>query len=65
MKSISIEKATHNAKAQSLEKENKDKVFYIILCNRTGNYYVDTNALLRTWEQLVGYYENGIYTDEN
>lgn len=65
MKSISIEKAKHNAKAQSLDKDNKDKAFYIILCKRTGNYYVDATALIRTWEQLVGYYENGIYTDEN
>lgn len=65
MKSISIEKAKHNAKAQSLDKQNKDVAFYIILCNRTGNYYADTNALLRTWEQLIGWYENGIYADEN
>jgi hypothetical protein len=65
MKTISIEKAKHNAKTQSLDKENKDLAFYIILCNRTGNYYVDNNGLIRTWEQLIGCYENGVYNAEN
>jgi hypothetical protein len=64
MKTISLEKAKHNAKAQSLYKENKDAFLYIILCNRTENFYLDTSSLIRVWEELVGYYINGVYTSE-
>ena len=53
------------AKSQSLETKYKDEAVYIIYCNRTEYFYIDTNSLLRNWEQLTGYYENGVYTAEN
>jgi hypothetical protein len=64
MKTTSIDEAKNYAKAQSLDKKNKNVALYIIHCNRTGNFYVDTNSLIRVWEQLVGSYINGIYTSE-
>lgn len=60
----SIDKAKNMAKAQSLRNESKDITIYIIYCNRTENYYVDTNGLIRHWEQLIGYYINGVFTSE-
>ena len=42
----------------------KDEAIYIIYCSRTEYFYVDTNSLIRLWEQLFGYYENGVYTAE-
>ena len=64
MKATTIEDAKIMAKDKSLEKQNKDEAIYIIYCNRTEYFYVDTNSLIRLWERLVGYYENGIYTAE-
>lgn len=65
MKTTIIEDAKSYAKAQSLDKKNKDVAMYIIQCNRTGSFYVDTDSLIRLWEQLVGWYVNGAYTAEN
>lgn len=65
MKAKSIDEAKNMAKSQSLETKYKDEAVYIIYCNRTEYFYIDTNSLLRTWEQLAGYYENGVYTAEN
>ncbi|MEA9412601.1 DNA-binding protein [Flavobacterium sp. PL02] len=60
----SLEGAKSHAKAKSIDKKYKDKTLYIIHCNRTGNFYVDTDSLIRVWEQLLGYYNNGVYTSE-
>jgi len=65
MKAKSIDEAKSMAKSQSLEKKSKDEAIYIIYCNRTEYFYIDTNSLLRKWEQLTGYCENGVYTAEN
>ncbi|RUT70206.1 DNA-binding protein [Flavobacterium cupreum] len=65
MKAKSIDEAKSMAKSLSLEKKYKNEAIYIIYCNRTEYFYIDTNSLLRTWEQLTGCYENGVYTDEN
>ena len=65
MKAKSIDEAKSMAKSQSLETKNEDEAVYIIYCNRTEYFYIDTNSLLRTWEQLTGYYENGVYIAEN
>nr|WP_199001430.1 DNA-binding protein [Flavobacterium sp. ASV13] len=65
MKAKSIAEAKSVAKSQSLETKYKDEAVYIIYCNRTEYFYIDTNSLLRTWEQLTGYYENGVYNAEN
>jgi glutamyl-tRNA reductase len=65
MKAKSIDEAKNMAKSQSLETKYKDEAIYIIYCNRTEYFYIDTNSLLRNWEQLTGYYENGVYNAEN
>ena len=65
MKAKSIDEAKNMAKSQSLETKYKDEAVYIIYCNRTEYFYIDTNSLLRNWEQLTGYYENGVYNTEN
>ena len=65
MKAKSIDEAKSMAKSQSLETKCKDEAVYIIYCNRTEYFYIDNNSLLRNWEQLKGYYENGVYTAEN
>lgn len=64
MKAKSKQEAKSYAKAQSLKKDYKDVPVYIIRCNRTALFYVDTDSLIRLWEQLIGYYLNGIFTDE-
>lgn len=64
MKVKSIDEAKSLAKSQSLETKYKDEAIYIIYCNRTEFFYIDTNSLIRLWEQLFGYYENGVYTAE-
>ncbi len=64
MKPTTIEEAMNMAKAKSLEKQYKDEAIYIIYCNRTKQYYVDTDSLIRLWELLIGYYENGVFTAE-
>lgn len=65
MKAKSIDEAKNMAKSQSLETKYKDEAIYIIYCNRTEYFYIDTNSLLRTWENLTGYYENGVYNAIN
>ena len=65
MKTKSIDEAKSMAKSQSLETKYKDEAVYIIYCNRTEYFYVDTDNLIRLWEQLIGCYENGVYTAEN
>lgn len=64
MKAKSIDEAKSLAKSQSLKTKYKDEAIYIIYCNRTEYFYVDTNSLIRVWEQLFGYYINGVYTSE-
>jgi hypothetical protein len=64
MKAKSKDEAKSYAKAQSLNKDYKDVAVYIIHCNRTAYYYVDTDSLIRMWEQLIGYYINGVFTSE-
>lgn len=64
MKTKLLEEAKSFAKKQSLDKKYEDVAIYIIRCNRTGHFYVDTNSLIRLWEQLLGYYVNGVYTLE-
>ena len=51
------------AKEKSLETQYRDEAIYIIYCNRTEYFYVDIDSLIRLWERLIGYYENGKYTD--
>ena len=64
MKVKSIDEAKSLAKSQSLETKYKDEAIYIIYCNRTEFFYIDKNSLIRLWEQLFGYYENGVYIAE-
>jgi hypothetical protein len=64
MKAKSIDEAKRLAKEKSLETQYKDEATYIIYCYRTKYFYVDTNSLIRLWEMLIGYYENGVYTEE-
>ncbi|WP_134091124.1 DNA-binding protein [Olivibacter sp. XZL3] len=65
MKAKSIEEAQSLAKSQSLETKYKDEAIHIIYCNKTEYFYVDRDGLIRLWEQLIGYYVNGVYTAEN
>lgn len=62
MKAKSIAEAKSLAKEKSLEAQHKGNVIYIIYCNRTEYFYIDTDSLIRLWERLIGYYENGVYT---
>ncbi|KGO11294.1 MULTISPECIES: hypothetical protein [Weeksellaceae] len=64
MKAKSIDEAKSLAKGKSIETQYKDEAIYIIYCSRTKYFYVDTDSLIRLWERLIGYYENGIYTAE-
>ncbi len=64
MKITSKTEARQLAKAYSHNKEYKDIAVYVIYCNRTKSYHVDTNNLIRNWEQLIGYYINGAFTSE-
>jgi hypothetical protein len=63
MKSEIKDQAKRMAKDKSLEMQ--DEAIFIIYCNRTKYYYVTTDSLIRNWERLIGYYENGIYHKEN
>lgn len=65
MKAKTIDEAKKLAKAYSYEKENEDVdvEVYIIYCNRSELYYVDTDGFIRLWEQIAGYYVNGLYTE--
>lgn len=65
MKAKSIDQAKSMAKSKSLETKYKGEAIYIIYCNGTEFFYVETDSLIRLWEQLIGYYENGVYTTEN
>lgn len=62
MKAKSIDEAKSLAKEKSLEAQYKGNVIYVIYCNRTEYFYIDTDSLIRLWERLIGYYENGVYT---
>ncbi|WP_260255455.1 DNA-binding protein [Elizabethkingia anophelis] len=64
MKSKSIDEAKSMAKYKSLETVHKDEAIYIIYCSRSEYFYIDTDSLIRLWERLIGYYENGVYTTE-
>lgn len=64
MKAKTIEEAKSMARAQSLEKNYEDKTIHIIYCNRTENFYIDTDGLVRNWEKPYGYYVKGVYTAE-
>ncbi|WP_228443915.1 MULTISPECIES: DNA-binding protein [Weeksellaceae] len=64
MKSKSIDEAKSMAKDKSLETGHKNEAIYIIYCSRSEYFYVDTDSLIRLWERLIGYYENGVYTAE-
>lgn len=64
MKTKTIEEAKELAKGMSLEKKHKDETVHIINCNRTEYFYIDTDGLIRLWEQSFGYYVNGVYTFE-
>lgn len=64
MKAKLIDKAKELAKTKSLEKAHKDETVHIIYCNRTEYFYIDTDGLIRLWEQAIGYYVNGVYTAE-
>ncbi|GMN08142.1 Uncharacterised protein [Chryseobacterium taihuense] len=63
MKAKTIDEAKSMAKEKSLETQYRDEAIYIIYCNRTEYFYVDIDSLIRLWERLIGYYENGKYTD--
>lgn len=64
MKAKTIDVAKSLAEDKSLETQYKDEIIYIIYCSRTEYFYVDTDSLIRLWERLIGYYENGVYTPE-
>jgi hypothetical protein len=64
MKAKSIDEAKALAQAKSLETAHKNETVHIIYCNRTKYFYIDTDGLIRLWEQAIGYYVNGIYTAE-
>lgn len=64
MKAKTVEEAKSMAKAKSLETQYKNEAMYIIYCNRTEYFYVATDGLIRLWERLIGYYENGVYTND-
>ena len=64
MKAKTIEEAKELAKGKSLKKKHKDETVDIIYCNRTEYFYIDTNGLIRLWEQSFGYYVYGVYTAE-
>ena len=62
MKSKTIDEEKSLAKDKSLEKKHKDETIHIIYCNRTKYFYIDTDGLIRLWEQSFGYYVNGVHT---
>lgn len=64
MKAKTIEEAKELAKGKSLQKKHKDETVHIIYCNRTEYFYIDTDGLIRLWEQSFGYCVNGVYTAE-
>ncbi|WP_277014255.1 DNA-binding protein [Flavobacterium lindanitolerans] len=60
MKTESIDEAKKMAREESLTRQ--DEAIFIIYCNRTKYNYVATDGLIRSWERLIGFYENGRYT---
>lgn len=62
MKAETVDEAKKMAEGKSLERRNK--AIFIIYCRRTKYYYVALDGLIRSWEQLIGYYENGEYIAE-
>lgn len=64
MRATTIEEAKSLARAKSLEKKHKNESVFIIYCNRTEYFYIDTDGLVRLWEKPFGYYVNGVYTKE-
>ena len=64
MKAKTIDEAKSLAKDKSLETQYKDEAIYIIYCSRSQYFYADNDSLIRRWERLIGYYENGVYTAE-
>ena len=64
MKATTIAEAKELAEGKSLKKKHKDETVHIIYCNRTEYFYIDTDGLIRLWEQSFGYYVNGVYTAE-
>ena len=63
MSTETMERAKQLAQAESLRKENKDVEIYIIYCFRNNLYYVDKNSFIRLFEQIIGNYTNGIFTE--
>ncbi len=63
MKSEIEDEAKRMGQDKSAEKQNE--AIFIIYCYRTKYYYVTTDSLIRNWERLIGYYENGVYHEEN
>lgn len=62
MKADNIGEAKKIAEKKSFESRHYSETIYIIYCGRTEYFYVTTDSLIRLWEQLAGYYVNGIYT---
>lgn len=62
MKAETIDGAKKMAKAKSLEKRGES--IFIIYCRRTQYYYIACDGLIRSWEQLIGCYEDGEYIAE-
>lgn len=60
MKSEILDEAKRMARQESLKKQGE--AIFIIYCNRTKCHYVATDGLIRSWERLIGFYENGRYT---
>lgn len=64
MEAKTIAEAENLAQAKSLEKKHKDESIFIIYCNRTEYFFIDTGGLVRLWEKSFGYYVNGVYIKE-
>jgi hypothetical protein len=59
MKAETVDEAKKMAEGKSLER--RDEAIFIIYCRRTKYYYIALDGLIRSWEQLIGCYENGGY----
>lgn len=62
MKAQRIDEAKKMAKEESLEKQ--DEAIFIIYCNRTKYHYIAIDGFIRSWERLIGYYENGKFISQ-
>lgn len=56
MKAKTIDEAKSLAKDKSLENKHRNETIHIIYCHRTKYFYIDTDGLIRLWEQSFGYY---------